>query len=284
MELLDSPLLAAVGNVEAVSAVADLLAAGAEPNVTTGVGGVTPLHIAALLGRIEVCAMLMDAGADPILRANGRTARDAAIFGGQPLSVLFLDVAMAFRQEGRRLARGHSFMETTRMIRKEKNEGDPCGGCGIRVPANAKADHAAGHLWETGVQKGKFVRGWAAPGRERTEPTTRPTAAPGAPSFEYQEFRIPLDGREYESAGIRFDGGLTWSDAAEPINRAVLAFVRRMGEQGWEPMEPIDADRLFRANRIVGEAREKSTLLGFGSPNYVWRPREVRINCRRRVG
>jgi hypothetical protein len=101
--------------------------------------------------------------------------------------------------------------------------------------------------------------------------------------WETEEFRIPLDGREYESAGIRFDGGLTWSDAVEPINQAVLAFVRKAGEQGWEPMEPTDAERLFRAQRIEGAVREKSTLMGLGSPNYVWRPSEVRIKFRRQV-
>lgn len=102
-------------------------------------------------------------------------------------------------------------------------------------------------------------------------------------TWEYQEFQIPLDGREYEASGFPIDGGIPWHDAIEPINRAVLTFVKKVGAQGWEPLEAIDADRLFRARRIEGKSREKSTLLGFGSPNYVWRPREVRMNFRRAV-
>jgi ankyrin repeat protein len=51
---------------------------GADPNVR-GELGLTPLHIAALMGRSAVIQLLLESGADPNLAAHsGRTALDLA--------------------------------------------------------------------------------------------------------------------------------------------------------------------------------------------------------------
>ncbi len=56
--------------------------------------GLTPLMLAAVWGNAEVVRILLEAGADPLLRdAGGRTARDAAESKGKSAVVSLLSAA-----------------------------------------------------------------------------------------------------------------------------------------------------------------------------------------------
>jgi len=107
---------------------------------------------------------------------------------------------------------------------------------------------------------------------------------PSASHWEYQEFTVPLSSLgEFQMSGWPVNGGIPYSGAIGLINKAVQAFVNSIATQGWEPTEPIDADRLYRANRITGQTRQ--TMLHKLNSDSVYQvsPQSARINCRRRV-
>ncbi|MDO8530637.1 MAG: hypothetical protein Q7T26_00485 [Dehalococcoidia bacterium] len=99
--------------------------------------------------------------------------------------------------------------------------------------------------------------------------------------WKYQEFSAKLDGREYEATGVPIDGSIPWPDAMSSIGHAVQKLVNRVGSDGWQPVEPIEVDRLWRSKRISGTSRDGSLLAW--NPKIYWRPHEVRINFRRWV-
>ncbi len=109
---------------------------------------------------------------------------------------------------------------------------------------------------------------------------------PSASHWEYQEFTVPLSSLgEFQQSGWPVNGGIPYDGAIGPINKVVLAFVNSITTQGWEPTEPIDADRLYRAGRITEQTRKTQTMLQkLNSVSvYLVSPQSVRINCRRRV-
>jgi hypothetical protein len=97
--------------------------------------------------------------------------------------------------------------------------------------------------------------------------------------WQYQEFSVQLDGREYQGTGWPIDGSIAFKDAISPITHAVIELVNRLGPAGWEPIEPIEVDRLWRNQRIIGNSRSTNRW----SYKIYWKPTEVRINFRRWV-
>ena len=73
--------------------------------------------------------------------------------------------------------------------------------------------------------------------------------------WEYQTFSIPLGGATVrDTYGFRRDGGIPDSLQGEMtrlIEAAVERFLRHIAPQGWEPVEAITADALWRAGHVV---------------------------------
>jgi hypothetical protein len=102
--------------------------------------------------------------------------------------------------------------------------------------------------------------------------------------WEYREFTVPLSSLgEFRMSGWPVDGSIPYSGAIGPINSAVQAFINRISTEGWEPTEPIDADRLYRARRLEGRARQTILHRLNGDSDSLFSPQSARINCRRWV-
>lgn len=72
----DSLFSAIKRNEGALGATKFFLEHGVDPNKSTSKG--PPLHLAAILGRVEVISCLLEHGADPSVRLFGKTAADVA--------------------------------------------------------------------------------------------------------------------------------------------------------------------------------------------------------------
>jgi|SRR5579884_141093 len=99
--------------------------------------------------------------------------------------------------------------------------------------------------------------------------------------WEYQEFSERTD---------KYDGGTEYKDVASAIedprirttiDRAVRALLVRTGQDGWEPIEPIDAYRLWNADRVIHTCKWSMRSTLFGGSHANCRLQEVRLNCRR---
>jgi Ankyrin repeat len=139
----------------AVLEIMHLLIQGADPDAVSA-GGVRPLHRAGEKGRLEVCAMLLDAGADPTARTTqGSTASGLASNAGHPTVALFLGSVELSAARGYELSPGHSHLEMCRLAPGREQVGDRCPKCGLSAPGSFN-DHVASHLWEDLVKTGRW--------------------------------------------------------------------------------------------------------------------------------
>jgi hypothetical protein len=103
----------------------------------------------------------------------------------------------------------------------------------------------------------------------------------GQGRWEYREFIERLEpyteSGHYTSNGYPVHG-LPNERMREPINAAVQAILQRVVVDGWEPAEPIDATRLWDAERVSRKYRDSPFLITSG---VWWTLLEVRLNCRR---
>ena len=140
----------------AVVEIMHLLIQGANPDVVSA-GGVRPLHRAGENGRLEVCAMLLDAGADPTARTTqGSTASGLAANAGYPTVAMFLRSVEVIAARGDELSPGHSHLEMCRLVPGREQVGERCPKCGVPIPASSFDDHVASHLWEDLVKTGRW--------------------------------------------------------------------------------------------------------------------------------
>jgi hypothetical protein len=105
-------------------------------------------------------------------------------------------------------------------------------------------------------------------------------ASQAAPRWEYQVFTKPVSAREYEITSVPFDSGVPTTDGgniAQEIERAVSLLLDRVSLEGWEPVEAVDSNSLWKAQHVT--RRYKNKLLSMG----VVIPTEVQIRCRRKV-
>lgn len=103
----------------------------------------------------------------------------------------------------------------------------------------------------------------------------------GQGRWEYREFVERLEpyttSGHYTSSGYLVHG-LPTERMREPINSAVQAILKRVAVDGWEPAEPIDATRLWDAERVSRKYRNSPFLITSG---VWWTLLEVRLSCRR---
>jgi len=79
-----------------------LLAAGADPDCRSNLGGITPLMTAAAAGHECVVALLLEAGADPTLKRKfGETARRIAEVYDRQAIILIIDEHIRLRREAK---------------------------------------------------------------------------------------------------------------------------------------------------------------------------------------
>lgn len=94
--------------------------------------------------------------------------------------------------------------------------------------------------------------------------------------WEYKEFSESLGGVKYRSGGYPFHG-LPDTEMRLPIEEAAQRILSRVTPDGWEPTEPLDAARLWDAQRVSRTTREG----GFFDTYVEWTLEKVRVNCRR---
>jgi Ankyrin repeats (many copies) len=167
---VQDPLIRAVADGNAL-AVCSLLDEDADPNVVEAVGfavQLTPLHVAAMAGRLEVCAILLDSGADPTRAlGDGATARDVAVNTGWFAVAGFLEMLPVMRRKALSMNPGHSYLELAYPFREREGKGEPCSQCGVPVPDEFRFDHVSSHLWQIRVSRGES--GPREPARSATE-------------------------------------------------------------------------------------------------------------------
>jgi zinc-ribbon domain len=104
----------------------------------------------------------------------------------------------------------------------------------------------------------------------------------GQGRWEYREFVEKLEpytgSGHYTSSGYPIHG-LPDENMRGPINAAVQAILKRVAVDGWEPAEPIDATRLWDAERVARKYR--GSPFDFFTSGVWWTLLEVRLNCRR---
>jgi len=103
--------------------------------------------------------------------------------------------------------------------------------------------------------------------------------------WQYKEFcedLIPYtSGRKFKSNSTYDSLPYNTTEMNVPINKAVQVLLERVSLEGWEPVEPIDAQRLWNARRVKFF---KGRADIFPDPNrYSWELMEVCINFRRLV-
>ncbi len=141
------PLIAALSNGTLLKVCA-LLDAGANANMTVPAAeGMTALGVAALGGRVEACAVLLDAGADPRRRMGDEiTARDVAVNAGRFTTAKFLEETERMANMGMRPGPGQSYLELAWITMRQAKQGETCRDCGARVPSESSFDHLTSHL------------------------------------------------------------------------------------------------------------------------------------------
>jgi len=131
------------------------------------------------------------------------------------------------------------------------------------------------------MAKARLLQGTEAPADHESTST-------GRGHWEYEEFTeslVPYTGGSRYSASVAgwnglYDGGVPNSDMREPIKRAVRALLNRASRDGWEPIEPIDPDRLWNANRISFVYANDFLDNVFANSRSA-RLQAVHLNCRR---
>lgn len=68
----------------------------------------------------------------------------------------------------------------------------------------------------------------------------------------------------------------------EPIKRGVKTLLDRISPEGWEPVEPVDPDRLWEAKRVDFEYAD-DVIDSFSGTSRSARLLAVNMNCRRWV-
>lgn len=106
-------------------------------------------------------------------------------------------------------------------------------------------------------------------------------ASQAEPRWEYQVLTTPLSGYKYYITSVPFDAGVPSTkgrNLAQEIEQAVSLLLDRVSLDGWEPVEAVDPNSLWKVQHVTREY--KSTIFE-SNANVI--PTEVQIRCRRKV-
>jgi hypothetical protein len=219
-----------------------------------------PLALAAGVGRLEVCAILLDAGADPGLRTSqDMTARDLAQASGHLSVANFLGVVSKMLAEGHELSPGHSYLEIARIVRSKEDRGESCPRCGVRVPAPASQDHIYSHAWEIQVKQGRAAGRPAAPERVDAHPGVIPAGKVAVFSGLMGDLAVTATDLEITGLGITGNTDIVPLDTIQSISVSGFFWkhldIHTSGYvHQWE--SGLNARKAEQVRRLILDARE----------------------------
>jgi hypothetical protein len=137
-----------------------------------------------------------------------------------------------------------------------------CCQCGTEIP------NEASFCWKCGKPQKHEV--------QQSTNTVRQDTVPG--HWEYKEFIASLaNSPKYKTDGVTIPPSIPDPRYEPIISSAVRQLLEQATTASWEPIEPIDAGRLWQSGRVDRRVREVGVLF----PKYEWTLLSVKINFRR---